>query len=150
MRCVLPALFALILSGCSRASGPPLDPAALVGYWQWIESQGGQLGDTLSRARLGHRIAVEFGADGSYSEYKNDYRSIHGRFAVVAGYAFDTGDSIISVVQFDTTSLFGRVIEPELAIRRVGVDTLILFDTGSDGFEHTFVRAEQPDWNRRR
>ena len=131
------AAFAALAAGiaCTERQSPsPQSSSAdqIAGRWQWVRSIGGYSGNTLTPTLLGHEYAVEFGSDGIYREWEDGIPLTRTRYRVERGFAFNSGDDTVSIVETDDGVVFSRLGDSRAqAIGQVRGDTLVLFGIDS-------------------
>ena len=132
--CLPPGIDALEATGTS-----------LTGHWRLVSSEGGYVPRVLIPAIEHRQFAMEFDADGGYREYENGVPVVRACFRVGSGRTFNTGDSLVTMLQLDTTTFFAIRPKREVALQRLANDTLVLAGTHSEALYSMFVRDAVPD-----
>jgi hypothetical protein len=132
----------LLLVSCERGTQPP-HPPEIDGSWEWVQSVGGGLGQTVTPATARQTELLVIKPGGHYLELSTPGGSYEGSYTVSRGVTFDQPRDSVRLIRFERP-LFGRyfVQSGELAARIRG-DTLELVQTGSHAWSHHFVRSSQ-------
>ena len=150
MHGVLTATLALSLVSCGGTRSEHTELAqALVGTWEGVHSVGGWLGDTIEYVRVAREPAgtvswrLTLTKDGRFTSLRAGSQRVVGTYAL----ASDTlpgpmeGRVLIefSADIWDTADFYPRVIG----------DSLFLDNAWTDAFNHTFVRTQDAQRERR-
>ncbi|MEJ2679014.1 MAG: hypothetical protein P8174_08070, partial [Gemmatimonadota bacterium] len=150
-----------LVSGCDAkpaqngertvAASAPAIEQDLMGRWIWVRSSGGWLAKTINPHTQRAAYSIQFGPSGKYVERRDGQALFISRYRVEPGFAFATEDRPVVVVRTDSTVFFDMFSPAQgHPIDRLSADTLVLFDEGSDGWWHVFVRWRDPTAGRAR
>lgn len=145
---VLALSFTAMAGGCGRAtSGEPRQRSetvpipGLMGAWEWAQSTGGALGDTVTREMSGRSYHLKFLPGDRYVQASSTDSVSNGSYTSASGGTFNQPNSVFPVLRFDHplfNGYFGPVEEYAVVIRG---DTLELEDTYSHAWVHRYLRA---------
>lgn len=120
----------LFLIGCSQL--PTNNANDLTGTWNWVSSQGGFVGHTLTPESEGYRQKLIFYGDHSYTITKDGVPQKQGKYKIIMS-KYDSSKKL--AIQYDSLEAFQSIIL-ELT------DTLHLRENCSDCYSHIYVRNE--------
>jgi hypothetical protein len=109
-------------------------PRALYGSWNWVKSQGGIAGVTITPASAGYTRKVVYNPNMTYEWYKNDSLEVMSAFSIY--YITESPLDTFPVIHYDSLPEF-----QDKMIYSLKNDTLVLSDRCIDCFVHTYVKV---------
>lgn len=131
-------IIALFFTACKKDKLTG-DYEKLVGEWQWIESSGGHSGMTFDPSTTNSTRQLVFIKRGRYKVFENGKKSEAGRVIIEP-----TDNSYADFIMDLKPDLLNKekAFSEQLFITFVGADTLILYDSCSDCFQHNYIRLK--------
>jgi hypothetical protein len=117
---------------CPNDSSPNV-PRALYGSWNWVKSQGGIGGVTITPASAGYTRKVVYNPNLTYEWYNNDSLEVMSGFSIY--YVTEAPMDTFPVIHYDSLPEF-----QDKMIYSLTNDTLVLNDRCIDCFIHTFIK----------
>lgn len=133
--------------GCEReARTPPAEvsvvaPSPGMGTWEWVQSTGGALGDTLTPGVSGRSYRLELLPGGRFRETSSAQGVTEGSFTSTAGEAFEAREVASAILRFDPPLFNGGFIPSDEYAMVIRGDTLELDDRTSHAWVHRYLRA---------
>lgn len=124
------ACIVLFLTGCSILSDQ--DKNKLTGSWNWVSSQGGFAGWTLTPESTGYTQTLTFYEDRTYTITKDGDLQKQGTYEILL-IEYDGSKKL--AIQYDSLEFYYAIIM-ELT------DTLHLQENCYDCYSHIYVRSE--------
>lgn len=118
----------LFLTGCSLLPGQ--DDTKLVGSWNWVSSQGGFVGHTLTPKSEGYFQTLNFHKDQTYSIKRDGKPHKQGTYEITI---IEYDEENRMAIQYNSIEFYYAVIM-ELS------DTLRLRENCADCYSHIYVR----------
>lgn len=124
--------FAAIISVSCEGTKLSPENKELIGEWQWVSSQGGIAGTTLT-AQPGNRVIANYKKNGVYELTENGQQKISTTYEVKEGKSILTPESKTMISYGD-----GQMVTQSFYING---NTLFLTDEVFDGFGHTYTKT---------
>lgn len=109
--------------------------------WEWVQSTGGALGDTLTPGTSERSYRVELLPGKRYRQISSADGVSEGTYLSTSGSTFNEPDVVVPVLRFDLplfSGYFGPMDDYAVSIRG---DTLELKDTSSHPWVHRYLAA---------
>ena len=127
--------FSFLIFGCTQGTGPSNSTVSqLSGSWRWIQSVGGIFPRVVTPPS-GSVVEDSFTPDGAFSRVVNDTTVVTATYSVTD----ENNGPFIGYTNVQT--YHGYTFEGYGEWFQVENDTLRLTENASDGFQHTYVRA---------